>query len=236
MIVVIANNYDETARALVARWAAHDARLFSCSDLSVCGWRYYLSDYKSSTVVIAGQEVAQEEISGVFTRMPSVYVEELVHIVPADRVYVAVEMTSFLLSWLSRLTCPVLNQPTSTCLSGPNWRQEQWMYAAAHVGITVRPVRRRVALASRNVSEDESPMPSPFTVTIVGDRYFGSVDKALTTQARRLADAANVDLLAVQFSGSEAGSFFVGANTWPDVTSNEVADAVIDYLQRGRLR
>ena len=236
MIVVIASRYDEIARALVARWEAYDARLLTCEDLSVCGWRYYPSDSRLSTAVIGGQEVAQEKIRGVLTRLPSVYVEELFHIVPADRAYVAVEMTSFLVSWLSRLQCPVLNRPTPTCLSGPYWRQERWVCIAAQIGIPVRSVQRRIVRVSGNLPEEEEPKPSPVTVTIVGNRCFGAVDEALHIQARRIADAANVDLLAVQFSGPKAGSFFVGANLWPDVTADDVADAVLDYLQVGCTR
>lgn len=230
MIVVVASRYDETARGLVARWEPYDAALLTCEDLSVSGWRYYLGSSQPSTAVVGGREVSQGEIGGVLTRLPCVYEQELRHIVPADRSYVAAEMTSFLLSWLSGLACPVLNRPTPTCLSGPNWRSEQWIAAAAKLGIPVRPMRREIT-RGRAGAEEALEVPS-ITVTVVGDRSFGTVDEALTRQARRLADAASMDLLAVQFSCSEPDAYFVGANAWPDVTADDVADAVINYFLR----
>lgn len=230
MIVVIASRYDETARGLVARWQAHEAALLTCEDLSIPGWRYYLGSSLPSTAVVVGRAVSSGEIGGVLTRVPCVNEQELLHIVPTDRSYVAAEMTSFLLSWLSGLACPVLNRPTPTCLSGPNWRREQWIAAAARLGIPVHPMQRKITRGIASVEEASEP-PS-VTVIVVGDRCFGPVDKALTKRARQLADAANVDLLAVEFSASEPEAFFVGANTWPDVTTDDVAGAVLDYFCR----
>ncbi len=60
--------------------------------------------------------------------------------------YVSAEMTAFLLSWLSGLDCPILNRPTPNCLSGPGWRQEQWIHLAARLGIPVDPVQRYAKL------------------------------------------------------------------------------------------
>jgi hypothetical protein len=48
---------------------------------------------------------------------------------------------------------------------------------------------------------------------------------------RRLAAAAGVDLLAVQFDGCGAGARFAGAHLWPDISQPEIADAVAAYLR-----
>jgi len=234
MIVIIASCYDETAKAIVARWKAHGACLLTCEDLSVAGWSYYPATFKASTAVVGGQEVALKEIRGILTRLPGIPEQELLWIVPADRTYVAMEMTSFLTSWLSEAKCPILNRPTPVNLSGPNWRPEQWTYAASQLGIPVRPMHRRIAPTNR--VELEAPASKSVTVTVIGDCCFGSVDEALTIQARLLANAANVDLLAVQFSGSEAGSLFLSANVWPDVAEDDVADAIIEYFQQRPIR
>ena len=230
MIVIIASRYDEVARALARRWQAYDARLLTVQDLSVRGWRYVPDDFTSSTVVIEGKEVASEEISGVLTRLSSVPEQELSHIVPADRSYVAVEMMAFLVAWLSGLPCPVLNRPTPACLSGPNWRPEQWRYTAAKIGIPVCPVQRRHRASAQNTTTE--PVANVATMTVVGKRCIGEAHEALAIQARRLAAAADVDLLSVNFSSTEPGAFLVGAQPWPDVAVDEVADAVLDYLQR----
>jgi hypothetical protein len=42
----------------------------------------------------------------------------------SHRKYVAAEFNAFLLAWLSAQSCPVLNRPTASCLSGPNWQPE----------------------------------------------------------------------------------------------------------------
>lgn len=230
MLVITATQQDLVAQALGSLWAVHDAALLTPADLSISGWRDYLNTNKGSTAVVSGQIVAVEEITGVFTRLPCVFEQELDTIVPEDRSYVATEMTAFLLSWLSRLKCPVLNRPTPTSLSGPYWRQERWIYAAAQVGIPVRQLHRQAVLPT--VTQFELPDLHSVTVTVVGTHCFGAVDDALAIQARRLADLAQVDLLAVQFSSSEPGASFISANVWPDIATNEVADAILAYLQR----
>ena len=231
MLVIVASRHDGVARTLTNQWAAHDAALLTCEDLATAGWRHPLGVTERSTAVVGGRVVAVEEITGVLTRRPYVIEQELGHIVPADRAYVAAEMTAFLLSWLSVLECPVLNRPTPSGLSGPNWWPEQWTYAAARLGLPVRPVRRRSVLPA-NVAA-EATDPPPVTVTVVGGRCFGSVDEALAAQAQHFAKAVGVDLLAVQFSGNEPGADFLGANLWPDASSPEIADAILEYLSEG---
>lgn len=230
MLVIIASRHDGVARRLADRRAAHEAALLTCEDLSAAGWCHPVGAASRSTAVVGGRVVAVEGITGVLTRRPYVVEQELGHIVPADRAYVASEMTAFLLSWLSSLECPVLNRPTPSGLSGPNWWPEQWTYAAAQFGLPVRPVRRRAVLA------DDAPAaadPPPLTVTVVGERCIGPVDPALAAQARRFARAVGVDLLAVHFSGPEPGADFLGADLWPDASAPEIADAAFEYLNEG---
>lgn len=96
MLVVVASRYDEIARSLVDCWAKQGARLLTCEDLSVVGWRHSLrgvggdsSPLLDSTAVVDAQVVGVEEISGVLIRLPCVFEQELLHIVPDDRAYVA---------------------------------------------------------------------------------------------------------------------------------------------------
>jgi hypothetical protein len=237
VLVILASGQDKAAKALAARWAAHDATLLTCSDLSVAGWRHYVGTPEASKVALGGRVLAVEEISAVLTRWPGVHTQELVHIVPEDRAYVASEMTAFLVSWLTQLRCPVLNRPTATSLLGPGWRPEQWVYVAAHLGMPVRPVQRRVKRGDGPPTGSLYQQPPDLQhsmVTIVGDRWFGAVEPGLARQARRLADVAGVDLLAVYFSGPEQGAALLGADLWPDLTDDAVADAVLDYLAAER--
>lgn len=231
LVLVVAGRRDRTARALVERWSGSDAGLLTCEDLSAAGWRHSLGDPTNSTAVIDGRTIAARDIAGVLVRLPRVSERELGRIAREDRPYVAAEMTAFLRAWLASLRCPVLNRPVPTCLSGPGWCHEQWIHAAARLGIPVQPVRRCIAL-SDGVSDAE-PIPPGVTVTVVGERCLGTADIALAAQARRLARAARVELLAVRFGAGNDGLRLLGADPWPDVSSLEVADAILEYLSEG---
>jgi hypothetical protein len=228
VIILVASCLDRDARTLAARWGTDRVALLTCEDLSVPGWRHYFAAAGTSAAVIGGREVALREITGVVTCLPSVSELELLHIVPADRAYVAAEMSAFLLSWLSTLNCPVVNRPSSTCLSGPYWRSEQWAYLASQVGMRVQPIHRRVTFA-----EVSAPaVPESTTVTVIGERCLGQVDTTVMTGARRLARAANVEMLAVRVTGSGPDATFLGADPWPDLTSQETADVVLEYVEK----
>lgn len=224
MIVVFASRHDPRARTLVEGWRREEAALLSTEDLSRPGWRHDPQRPGSGRAVVAGREIAVSDIAGVLTLWPAVFEQELAHIVPAERSYVAAEMTAFLRSWLTLLPCPVLNRPTATSLAGPSWRPEQWVHAAARLGTPVRPVRRRVRLAGGSAPA-EHPAEA-VGVTVVGRRCFGDVHPALATRARRLAAAAGVGLLAVHFEGSGRGARLLSADPFPDLTPDDVADAV----------
>lgn len=224
MLVVVASRLDEGAAALARR--RDDVRVLSCEDLSAAGWRHTPGASESSTAVIGGEVVPAAEIEGVLVRRPRVLDWEAGHIVPGDRAYVAAEMTAFLRSWLSDLACPVLNRPSATCLSGPGWSREEWVRAAARLGIPVRTVRW--SLDSRAESPEELPV---CTATVVGERCLGASNSESSGWAVRLARAAGVDLLAVRFGESEKnGLELLDADPWVDVSVPEVADAVLEYL------
>lgn len=233
VIVVVGSRRDATARTFVERNSRSGVCLMTPDDSSRAGWRYRLGDVNTSEAVVDGRQLASRDICGVLTRMPRVAALDLGHILPADRTYVAAEMNAFLRFWLGELTCPMLNRPTPECLSGPSWQHEKWVNTAARLGIPVATARRSVGVSS-TPAEETNPRADGSTVTIVGQRHVGTVDPLLARQARLLADAAGVDLLAVTFSGPEAGCFFVGADLWPDITNNEVANAVVECFQGGR--
>jgi len=230
MLVILANQYDAEAQALRERWSFRDARMLSCEDLSTAGWRYYLADGGISTAVIDSRTVGIDEISGVLTLMPYVIADALVNIVPEDRTYAAQEMMAFLSSWLSGLTCPVINRPTPTCLMGPSWRTEQWIHLAAQLGVPIHPISRHVALTGEVLPE--FPIASWTTLNVVGDRCLGIADARLATHAYRLADAAGLDMLTVHFTSPEPDACFLGASLRPDISSPEIADAILENFDR----
>jgi len=228
MIVIVANRWDRTAKACAARWARYDARVLTAQDLSTAGWRQRLSQLDGGTAVIGGQLVPQREIMGVLTLLPCITEGELVEIASEDRPYVAAEMTAFLLFWLSSLQCPVLNRPTPMCLSGPYWRREKWVRVAAQAGIPVQAFQRR-AVPGSNAGEDT--VPGATIVTVAGKSVIGETDPALLLQAQRLAELTGVELLGVHFSSPERDARFVTASTFPDLSDDRIAEAVLEYLR-----
>src|SRR5215831_16423869 len=201
------------------------------ADLSQPGWKFRVGDVAHSMAMIAGQPVPSAAIAGVLTRLPGVAEHDLPHIVASDRAYVAAEMSAFLLAWLTALDCPLVNRPTPQCLSGPMWRPEQWVVAANSLGIPARPVVRRAVRENAGAAGD-GLAPAATTITIVGRRHIGEGDKALVRQAHALAEAACVDLLAVQFDGRRPGANFVGASSWLDLTDQRIARAVMDFMRQ----
>jgi hypothetical protein len=230
MLVVVSDRHDTGAAALVHRWRAHEAQLLSCEDLSIAGWCHSLEHPGISTAVVGGRVISVNKIAGVLTLLPWVMPNQLINTVPEDRAYVAAEMTAFLVSWLSELTCPVLNRPTPACLMGPNWRPERWVHAAARAGIPVRPVRRHVALAADPAPEHAEGAPT--TVMVIGGCCLGEADRMLAIHARRLAAVAGVDMLAVHFDRPDADARLVGADLRPDISSPAIADAILEYFSR----
>ena len=96
--------------------------------------------------------------------------------------------------------------------------------------IPIRPIRRSVILTAEPLPEDAVVELPPAIVTVVGERCFGDVDGALTLHARRLAAATGVSLLSVHFDGPGADARLLGAALRPDISSPEIADAILALL------
>ena len=227
MLVVVASRFDHTARGLVARWRRHHAKLLTCQDLSCAGWRHDLDAPDLCRAVVSGSTVDAREITGILNCLPNVDEGELSHIVEEDRTYVAAEMNAFLFSWMSSMSCAVLNRPGPNCLVGPNWQIEEWILTAARLGIRTRPLRRRVT--QEGISVDRFAQANA-EVTVVGSHCFGDVDCELHHTTRHLAQAAGVALLSAYFTSPDSSASFVGASLRPDLSRPEVAAAVLEYF------
>jgi hypothetical protein len=227
MVLVVASRVDDEARALVSGFRRGHAALLTPRDLSTTGWDVRSASLRLSAGTAGGERIRATSISGVVTLLPCVFAQELVHIVEGDREYVAAEMTAFLLFWLSSLTCPVLNRPTPGCLSGPNWRLEQWCLAASRVGLRTIDCGRdtRGGVAMRKPAES-------VTVTLVGDRVIGSADDEVERGTRLLAEAASVEVLTAMFLRAPDGLRFAGAFPFIDAGNAEVRRAIVSYFER----
>lgn len=232
-ILVVANCGDLHAKELVKRWSYQGACLLTPENLSVEGWRYHTGDIDNGIAIANGLPLISHDILGVLTRMHCVHEDDLRHIIPTDRAYVAAEMSAFLLAWLFALKCPVLNRPTPTSLSGPYWRHEKWIFTAARLGIPVAPSCRTAIFQANQILTPES---GGVTVTIVGSKHFGQVDPILVEQAHSLAKAVGVDLLSIRFSGHEPGSFFMSASLDAGIVNEDKAVAILEYFKENQNR
>jgi hypothetical protein len=226
MIIVFAQEHDETAKNLVRRWKDRGARLMVSADLSRAGWSCTSRNPASSQYVIEGVRYDSSEIQGVLVRSPAVMASDLSHITSSDRSYVASEMTAFLVYWLTTLRCPVLNRPTPRSLCGPGWYPEHWIHYAAQAGLRVRPMSRSITLTS--VDPPRWPECSgPFTeLTVVGRAAFGNATPDVAAKACALAAVAGVDLVKFRFDGA----CFLQADLCPTLDDERVEQAVLGYF------
>lgn len=237
MIVIVASRADGAAHRAAARWRSVPARLLTVDDLTSPGWRIYTDDPARSRAVVEGEVVATDDIKGVLTRAPAITERELPMLAAEDRQYAATEMTAFLVYWLSSLRCRVLNRPSAASLCGPTWRSEQWTLTAARLGLEAEPRHRHVrgfdedaAAAPYRPAAPQRPAPDEFSVTVIGERCFGTDDGAVADHARALADAAGVEMLVVRFAGSRSEPRFVDAHRWVDLRDEALADALLAHL------
>jgi hypothetical protein len=225
MILVLAGRADSPARRLVERWRAHAARLLTPSDLSHTGWCQRIGDAGDESAVVSRARIDASAIRGVITRIAGVGAADLPHVAETDREYVACEMNAFLLGWLARLPCPVFNRPVANGLMGAPHAVEGWVALAARAGLALPWTRRAYP------RPPESAWPADaVTVSVLGARSFGDVEPALARQACRLAEVAQVELLAVGFAHAGADATFLGAHAWPDVSHPALADALLERI------
>jgi hypothetical protein len=229
MWLVVASNYDKTAKSLVARWGDHAACLLTPADLSAAGWNFFLNRDLPDTFSVNGQIYPVREIQGVVNRLPAVYEQELIYIAQTDRPYVAAEMQAFLLAWLTALDVPMINRPSPTCLSGPGWGQMQWVYHAAKAGFKVLPFYQNHDFDA-SVSETE-PLGEIIEVTFAGKRCFGVPNVAIEAKIKRLADLAGVNWYTVQLARQGKDYIFIKADIWCENVSVIVADTILKYFR-----
>jgi hypothetical protein len=230
VLVVLARDGDVVADRLAGICEPGEVVTLRPADLACIGWCESVGENalspSTATAVIAGRKVPRERIRGVLTRLPEIAERDVRHVARADRPYVAAEMTAFLIGWLSNLACPVINRPTPQCLWGPVWSPERWAMTAVDSGLRARPVHRHVVFPPP--VRADSMLEETLAMTVIGDRCFGSFDAALHLGARRLARAADVDVLTLQFDPSGA---LVSAYPWLDDPSDEVLHALRERLR-----
>ena len=214
MLAVVASRLDPAAKELVAAWSSADAVLISAEDLSIAGWSFRVADPGGGSAVADSRLVPVSELRAVLTRRPAVVAQELAWIDPADRTYLAAEMNAFLVAWLHALPCAVVNRPTTTCLAGPAWGPLEWAAAAARADVPWAPDVDGVT----------------HEAVVCGETCLGAASPAEAAAARRLARAADVELLGVRFTAGGACS----ATPNPRLEDDDVREALLRHLVPGQ--
>lgn len=203
MMFVLAHCGDEIARRLAARWGA---RMITARELSIRGWRHHPVGGGDDVLGLDDGPLPARAVGGVVTRLSGIAPAELVQIAEGDRDYIAAEMTAFLLSFLRRLTCPVLNRPTASSLMGISWTTPRWRAAAIAAGL--------------RISLDDADADA-VTVTVIGERTFGATGPAAAA-AVALATHCGAELLTARFTRTGE---LLDVNPWADL-SDDAADAI----------
>jgi len=212
MIVILASQLDSDACSLVRAWSAFGAVLLSAEDMCNSGWDFQPSDPARGTAVVEGQRIKIADFRAVLVRRPAVLAEELIRIDSADRAYVAAETNAFLVAWLSALSCPVVNRPTTTSLCGPAWGELHWRVAAARAGGSwVGP--------NNAIKERE--------VVVCGQHCLFANTPKQAKDALALARVAGVELMSVWFRGDQ----ICGASVAPVLEKAEVRACLLDHLR-----
>lgn len=228
MLILLASERDDEARALATRHARDGLRLLVPASFSRPGWRWRNTDPHGTVAMIDGDRVLPNEIDGVITRLPWVLPCDLPDIQACEQEYVAAEINAFLLAWLLSLGCPLLNRPSAQCLSGPGWRSHKWVSKACELGIPARAVHQTISLPCRALAEAEPQ--DAVTLTVVGSDVVGKGHAVLKRYANCLAAAADVTLLSVRFDSAARDAILLGASLWPDLRDPRVGEAICNHF------
>jgi hypothetical protein len=230
MLILLASERDQQARALATRYARNGLRMLTPASLSRPGWRWRNANPRGTVALVDGERVLANEIGGVITRLPWVLPYDLPDIQGCEQEYVAAEINAFLLAWLVSLDCPLLNRPSSQCLSGQGWRSQKWVSKACELGIPSRAVHQSISLRAGLAVVETEPQDAT-TLTVVGNNVVGRSHAVLKRHASRLAAAANVQLLSVRFDSAARHALLLGASLWPDLSDPDVGEAIWDHFQ-----
>jgi len=228
MILVVANSTDDTAQDLVNSFPKGLACLFTAQSLSNAGLVTYTNQFNDSFITINGVKILFASITGVITLIPVIFDWELIQIQKEDREYVASEMNAFMTYLLSKLSCPKLNFPSATFLSGQNWRREHWIQIASHLKIPVQSF----TYDSKNKDVNYRNNDSIIRITIIGNQHFGSTNKILIAYAFQLAKYTQLEFLEVTFiENKEGNKSFFSASQFPDLENKKIQEAIVNYFK-----
>jgi hypothetical protein len=197
-------------------------------------WEHRIDSSGTASVAIElgdGRKVCSRDRVGVLNRLSFVPTARFDQVAGIDRDYAVQEMNALFMSWLHALPGPMVNRPSPQGLCG-SWRHRSVWAAMAHkAGLAIQPYKqscRDDPDAQWNCSQSDAGA----TVFAVGERVVapGWMPAEVSNGCRRLAAAAGVSMLGIEFVPGRDGRFEVaGATPLPDLTRG--GEPLIDALQ-----
>jgi hypothetical protein len=137
----------------------------------------------------------------------------------ADADYIQAELYAFYLSWLKGLGGLVVNRATATGLCGPWLHASQWTLCAGRSGLQTRRYRQGAALHSPSSAARTTDGGLRRVVTFQGELFGSEVPASVAQGCARLADAADIAMLGIDFEVDASGRWlFADATPCPDLT------------------
>jgi hypothetical protein len=225
LILVFASELDDNARDAVTNWSKQKAVLLTPADFFCNGWFVTAETLDNWSIVAAGKWYPVSAISGVVTLISRIFARELFDVEPEERSYAAAEASAFALFLLSKLPCPVVNRPTPDCLTGPNWRPEQWAHACFKAGIRTKRSKR-----TNHAPPQAVPTPRLTSVTVLAGKCLEDTSEGCLSGVLTLARLADVAFLRCYFTLENGQSFFDRAEVIPDLSKADTRDALSEYF------
>lgn len=182
MILVLAHLDDTGAvrvfKALRERLGPHGVKLVSSEEIVMApGWSHAVDPEttESSLRLADGGEVHDSALTLVFQRLRYLPMPHFALAAAADRDYATMEMHALVLSWLTGLSCPVINPPATQGLAGREPGFLEWMKSAGDAGLPTLAFRlgtnaRRLAADSFEPHPPSTLMRTSQSVSSHGDR------------------------------------------------------------------
>lgn len=201
-------------------------------DASTYNHRLCECEASSRMRIADGSEIQSQNLGVVLNRLRYLSIRRFSSSREIDRDYANAEMSSFLLSWLAAMPCPVVNPPSSIWLAGSAWHPFSLQTMAAEAGLDVLDLTstsnarrfcpsREMRLLDFAFSESHGrPYKAPLilnqpgtfvepvgdrevSLLVVGDRVLGQLPPELRTPSIRLVQKLGLDLAKVFFVESE---------------------------------
>jgi hypothetical protein len=231
MLLLLASVGDAAAMAFAEEMpSAMAAAVLTCRDLAEHRLELRHPDFQASTLTVRGQTVRVPEIDGVINLLPAIFPGELVFYPPEEQEYQACEFHALLTFFLSALTCPVVNRPSSVSLTGPSPDPLGWYHLASRLGIPITDI----ALDSDNFTNPFAAGAGPDTLQVacLAGRVITSSGGPADAFTRSLARHANVDYLRAAYTcADDDGPRLLAAHTTPDLRDRATRRALVDFFR-----